>query len=463
MSNNLSFVTYFILFIPWILSLLFADYPTLSYVVAWFGSFFIFYITLSGQLHLLPEGQAFATQLLRPLVLVQLIFAGYMSCTSIFYFIEVWGNSSVHLSQATEWEALNLTARCQRYYCLAHAAFVSGILFCMPLSCLPKYRCNASSLAKLIFNISLISIFLSYLFSHFDGLTQFSHQLNTLSFIAGTLALSYAIKERLLWHFFCCLLLYGINFYLALISGFKEPIILSLLVLAIFLYPTYRKTVIAIFLPLLLMLFIWLPTYNRIFREQAWLAGLSVKQAGQLAFSATFDEENTNNNWSFFTNRLSEIHMFTGYVQSTPQQVDYYGLQLIQQSLLAIVPRVAWPSKPISEALVMERVYRAGVIDEQSKVSAKPAFIVDAYLSAGVPGIFICLFSYGALIQFIANKAETLFGGYPLGLALIFTGLFQVFWRGQSCEFLINSVFWSYISMYLIFFILRFTQILNPA
>src|SRR6185437_4704418 len=108
--------------------------------------------------------------------------------------------------------------------------------------------------------------------------------------------------------------------------------------------------------------------------------------------------------------------------------------------------------------MVMERVYDAGVIRRGSTVSAKPAFIVDAYLSGGTIGVFIGLFLYGAIVQLISLKAEYLFGGYILGTALIFSGLFQIFWRGLSFEFLINSVFWSYISMIVIFKILRRTK-----
>jgi len=153
--------------------------------------------------------------------------------------------------------------------------------------------------------------------------------------------------------------------------------------------------------------------------------------------------------------------MFTTYVQSTPKNIDYYGLQLLKQSAIAIVPRAFWPSKPSTEELVMERVYDAGVIRRGSNVSAKPAFIVDAYLSGGTLGIIISLFLYGAIAQLISLKAEKLFGGYTLGTALIFSGLFQIFWRGLSFEFLINSVFWSYISMLAIFRVLRYTRILK--
>ncbi|WEK19694.1 MAG: hypothetical protein P0Y49_00800 [Candidatus Pedobacter colombiensis] len=465
MDNRLSIERYIILFIPWILALLFMDHDILSYLLAWSGSFFIFYLTLTGRIKPLPDDRSIAEQLMRPIFLVQLIFAGYMCCTSIFYFFDVLGYvdfNKISDSFFVDPEKLKLTAQCQRYYCLAHASFVSGLLIFMDASIKPRYTYNRSNLSRLIFAIALITLTLSYSLTLFDGLSQFSHQLNTLSFIAGTLALAFAIPERKIWSTCFCLLIYGFNAYQALISGFKEPIILSVLILGIFLYPNYKRFVFFTFVPLLLLLFILLPTYNRIFREQAWSANVAADQAGMLALEATLDQDDTDGNWSFFTSRLSEIEMFTRYVQSTPAHIDYYGFDLVQQSLLSVIPRVLWPSKPITEQVVMERVYKAGVIHRGSKASAKPAFIVDAYLSGGVIGIFICLFIYGAVCQLISNKAETLFGGYILGTALLFTGLFQIFWRGQSFEFLINSVFWSYLSMLLFFWAFRFTNILKP-
>jgi hypothetical protein len=161
--------------------------------------------------------------------------------------------------------------------------------------------------------------------------------------------------------------------------------------------------------------------------------------------------------------RLSEIEMFTRYVQSTPEKVDFYGLEIMKQSAIAVVPRIFWPSKPITEDLVMERVYSANIVNRASNVSAKPAYIVDAYLSFGGFGVFIFLFAYGVIAQLIALKAEKLFGGYLLGTALIFSGLFQIMWRGLSFEFLFNSIFWSYITMLIIFKILRSKNILKEV
>lgn len=435
----------------------------MSYFTAWLGSFFLFYISFTGKIKPIPDDRDIAAQLMRPIFLVQLIFAGYMCCTSIFYFFDVMGyvdfTKPDHLYLVDE-ERLKLTAQCQRYYCLGHASFVTGILVFMHYPEKQKYTYNRNELINLVFAIALITVSLAYILQFFGGLSQFSHQLHTLSFIAGTLALAFAIPQRKGFLLIASLLIYGLNFYQALISGFKEPIILSILLLGLFLYPSYKRAVLVTFVPLLLLLFILLPTYNRVFRQQAWSENASANEASQLALVSALNEEEVNN-WFFFAYRLSEIDMFTKYVQSSPNQVKYYGFELVGQSLKAIVPRIFWPSKPITEQLVMERVYHAGITSRKSSVSAKPAFIADAYLSAGSFGIFICLFLYGASCQLIANKAEQLFGGYILGTALIFTGLFQVFWRGQSFEFLFNTVCWSYVTMYLIFQALRFTGILK--
>ncbi|MBS1502838.1 MAG: hypothetical protein JST32_12300 [Bacteroidetes bacterium] len=328
-----------------------------------------------------------------------------------------------------------------------------------------KYYVEKEKIANLLFVAAIVSLPVSIIFLKVPGLSQFSFQFSSLSFIAGTLALAFAIPLRKMWNTLICLMLYLFNFYQSLLSGYKEPIITSILILGIFLYPTYKKLVIATFLPALIILFVFLPTYNRIFRQNAWSEDVSAEQAGQLALDAALNGKNTDEkgetNWEFLTLRLSEVDMFVDFTKSTPDRIDYYGFKLLQQSAIAIVPRIFWPSKPNTEDLVMERVYDADVIYRGSNVSAKPAFIVDAYLSGGTFGIFIALFIYGAVAQLISRHAEKLFGGYILGTALIFSGLFQIMWRGLSFEFLINSVFWAYVSMLIIHKIFVATHILK--
>jgi hypothetical protein len=471
MDKKVSLERYIVLYLPWGISILFQADALVSYFIAWLGSFLIFYLSLSGWLKPLPKDLPIAEQIMRPIFLIQVIFAGYMSCSSVFYFLSLLGYENFHKTSDAffyvDQQKLELIAQCQRYYVLGHAAMVTGIVAFMKYPVKKKYHVEKEKIANLLFVTAFIALPVSILFLRVPGLVQFYFQFSSLSFIAGTLALAFAIPQKKLWNTVFCIFLYLSNFYQALISGYKEPIIISVLVLGIFLYPNYKKLVLVIFVPALLILFTFLPTYNAIFRENNWTGDVDADDAYKLALDATISSEQAGeedeSSWGFLVYRLSEVNMFIEFVQSTPKNIDYYKFQLLQQSAIAVIPRAFWPSKPSTEDLVMERVYDAGVIRRGANVSAKPAFIVDAYLSYGIPGILIGLFLYGAICQLISLKAEYLFGGYTLGTALIFTGLFQIFWRGLSFEFLINSVFWSYISMLLIFRIFRYFNILQEV
>ena len=264
---------YLALYVPWMMSMVFKIDPEVSYFIAWLGSFFIFYLTLSGWIKPLPDDRSAAEQLMRPIYLNQIIFAGYMCCTTIFYFFNVLGYQDFH--KVSEYylvdiDKLERTAQCQRYYVLGHAAFVTGILTTMRYPVKEKYYIEKEKIANLLFTAAFVLLPVSILFMKVPGLSQFSYQFSSLSFISGTLALAFAIPLHKLWNTVTCAVLYLFNFYAALISGFKEPIILSILILGIFLYPTYKKVVLAIFAPALILVFLLLPTYNRIFRQNAW-------------------------------------------------------------------------------------------------------------------------------------------------------------------------------------------------
>jgi len=399
---------------------------------------------------------------MRPLFLNQLIFAGYMSCTSIFYFLDVLGYEnfkSPTANFAVDQIQLAFVAQCQRYYCLGHAAFVTGILIFMNYPIQHTHRVDKTDIANLLLITALITWLLSNLILMIPGLAQFSVQLQSLSFIAGTLALAFAIPQKKPLNIVICLFLYMSNVTSALLSGFKEPIIISVVVLGVFLYPSYKRIVMLFFVPLILILFMLLPTYNRAFREKAWFGEESTEDASEIAFDAVtaraFSDDEDTSDWGFLTGRLSEIGMFTQYVASTPEKVDFYGFHIVEQAITVIIPRVFWSDKPSTEQMIMERVYNAGVINRHSIVSAKPPFIVDGYLSGGTLGVFLALFIYGSLAQLISIKAEKLFGGYLLGTALIYSGLFQILWRGISFEFVANTLFWSYITMLIISKIFR--------
>jgi hypothetical protein len=134
MKANFALEKFLVLYLPWLLSLLLKSDPQISYLIAWLGSFLIFFLTLTGWVKPLPDDLPIADQLMRPIFLVHIIFAGYMCSTSIFFFLDVLGYEDFHKTTnyfLIDYEKLELTAQCQRYYCLGHAAFVTGILIFM--------------------------------------------------------------------------------------------------------------------------------------------------------------------------------------------------------------------------------------------------------------------------------------------------------------------------------------------
>jgi hypothetical protein len=394
-----------------------------------------------------------------------------MCCTSIFYWLSVLGfRYFIYTKPVFSADSqLAIIAECQRYYLLGHAAMLHGLLKAMKYPVRTPYRVEIKNYPGFLVQFATGALLISSIVSFIPGFQQFLVQLHGLSLIAGTLALAFAIPQRKPISILFSFLLFSVNLLQALRSGFKEPIIVCILILGIFLFPFYKRAVVLFFIPLLLITFMLLPTYNTIFRESAWQGNVDAETASSQALGKLLSGDNLSSygsikdetNWGFLTSRLSEIELFTKYVQSTPADIPFYNTNIALQAVSLLVPRVFWPNKPYTEGLVMERVYQAGIINRLSTVSAKPQYIVDGYLSAGILGIWIALFIYGYIAQWLAMKAEYLFGGYLIGSALVFTGLFQILWRGLSFEFIFNTVFWSTVSMYLLHFIFRFMRIIK--
>lgn len=464
--NSTNPLRYLLLYVPFLLAWATLQQYHASYLIAWLGSFFIFYLSYSGLLKKLPSDLKIIEQLMRPIFLMQVIFAGYMCCTSIFYYINAIGYQYLDYtgnSVMFKNDIYSSIAKCQMLYVLGHAALVHGILVKMDYPVDKKYTVYTSSMSNLLLGISVVCLPLGYIFGKVGALSQFSVQLTGLSFVAGTIALAFAIKEQKKTNFWFAGALFVSNLMNALVSGFKEPIIICVLLLGVFLVPIYGKKVIPVFSILLVMLFFILPTFIGNFRKLAG-QGLALTEVRDQSIDAVFNSDQDalqDDNWAFLIYRFSEIDMFIKYINTTPSFVPYYKTQLVEDAVISIVPRFFWPGKPIIEDMVMQRVYNAGVVDRQSMVSAKPAYVVDCYLSYGMIGICIGLFMYGYVAQWISMKAEELFGGYFMGTAVMFAGLYQIFWRGNSFEFLVNAVFWSFVTMYVFYVVLKAKGVLE--
>lgn len=459
---------YLILYFPFILALLLSDLPKVSYVLAWLGSFYLFFICYAGKIKPLPKDRPILEQLFRPIFILHVIFAGYMACTSIFYFLNALGYEySTYLGNSYATDSLfNEIAKCQRLYVLGHAAFLHGLLSAMRYPVEKKYVANTKSMSILLFIISLVTLPLSRFLVNIDAVIQLGVQMGNLSILTGTVAFAFAINEKRRNMIIATGILFAITFANTLVSGFKEPVILSVVLFGLILLPVYGKKLIPVFGAAIICLFLFLPTFIGKYRGAA-SSGTNAIEARDQALKSIIDNDNLqdelrNNNWAFLTDRISEIGMFVSYTSTTPSKVPFYNLNIIKQAIFSIIPRAFWSGKPDTESMVMNRPYNAGIITRGAAVSAKPAYIVDCYLSAGHIGVLVGLFIYGYIAQFIALKSEELFGGYFMGTVVIFTGLFQIFLRGNCFEFMFNTVFWCFVSVFLIFNFFKARNIIIP-
>ncbi len=426
----------------------------MSYCVAWLGSWWILYwVFLSGTFPL-PRDARGGVLFLRPMVLTQLILVGYMALSSIFYFADANGYFYFEFDRNRQVspEQMDRIAACQRFYCLAHASFVAGLLLVRRRRMRPQWRINRPVNSALLLILTGLWMVLSLAFKVVPGMNQFHAMLERLSLVTSVLALAVALPEGNRKTTLIAAALFGANLAKAFLSGWKEEVIVPVLILCVFVYPYYKKTVLVVGPAVLIFLFTILPTVAGIIRSQAWYGEGNSQAAAEEALKVLQSEESglADTNWAFLKDRISEIGMFVGYVEYVPEQRDYYYFQILAQGLLNVVPRVFYPSKPVTEYVVMERVYEAGIVERHSVVSAKPPLVTDGYLSGGMIGVFITFLLLGLFTEWVAGKAEVLFGSYQLGTCMMFTGLFQTIWRPNCFEFLFNSLLWSLIFMYVL-------------
>lgn len=470
-TANIKFQAIVPLFLPWVLSWLFQANPVISYLLAWLGSFFIFYWSILSPSRYLNQDLSIDQQIMRPIFFTQFVFAGFMCCTSIFYFLD---NQGYEYFDKINSPLLNdpqtyLIAECQRLSVLGHAALVSGMIWNMKFeNSKKKSKINPDlNIDRLLLQVSIGAYLTGVVVRKIPAISQFSIGLINMAIICAAFLVVKGCTSKKLRLILIGGILVTVNLVNASLSGFKEPILTAVLIMGCLFFPYYKRLVLFIGIPVMYGLLYILPTYVSAIRSQSWNGEASAVEARSDVLESLLDSQDDDQidqtNWAFLTKRFSEIGMFTKFVDHTPRQTDYYGLEIIVNAIESVVPRFLWSSKPNIETLSMERVYTAGAVDRSSSASAKTRPVVDAYLSAGAIGVLICLFLYGLSTQWLCNKAESLFGGYQMGCIVVFNGLFQGLWRGNNFEFLISSIFWSYILMLLVYWFFKSRIILISA
>lgn len=458
---------YLLLYLPFLASWAFQNSPETSYWIAWSGSWFLLWLTLSGRLIPLPEQKPWYQQLLRPLFLPQIIFTGYLALSSVFYFLWITGvifkDTQAFFNLA---DAIQNSSLAQRFYLLGHSALVHALAWKMHYQ-KPQTSVVMINPTNTLLQTTILFMLLRIGFEQVPPLSQFTVKFDALGFVSATLLLAFSISER---NIIILLLAGGIffyNLYQAFLSGWKEAVLIPVILLGAYLFPRYKKLMIAMAIPSIFLAVFVLPVFVETIRQLSWRGGLEAEKAATIAYhSITTADTKTlqKSNQTFLIFRISEISMFNKYLSQVPAHRNFYDSKIVKQGLLNIIPRFFYPDKPETEKLVMERVYENGIIEYYStSVSAKPQLAIDGYLSYGAVGVWAFCFIMGWASAIASVTAERLFGGYIWGTCVIYTGLFQEFWRGNCFEFLLNTTVWSFILMYLIYFAGRAFNIIVPV
>ena len=463
LSEGGSGIGYALLYVPFAAAWLTAGAPSVSFLVAWAGSFWILFLTLSGRVKPLPSDRSLFDQVLRPIALTQLVFVGYNFASSIFFFLDLHG--FYYLSRDPFVTApqglLALTAEAQRYYVLAHAGLATGMLAAMDYRRSGEWavRPMGNPVAFLLV-LSAVAFGLSEILG--SGLGQVATRLSQLGLVSSVLALALAIPTGRLGLLVIAGAVYAVNLGAAFMSGFKENVLVMVMLLAVFAYPYARRTVLLGAPIALVFLLAILPTYASVFRGLNWNGTASREEAASVAFDVIQSGERdlARTNWDFLTGRISEIGLFVPYLVALDLSGQYYGTRILEQAGASLIPRAFWPSKPITEDVVMERVYESGVVSRNADVSAKPQYVVDGYLSFGGVGVLLASLGLGLLASLASRVAERFFGGYFWGTGLIYTSFFMTFWKANSFEFFFNTVFWSFILLIPVFYLGRASGVL---
>lgn len=439
------------LYFPLALSFAVKYYGSLSYFIAWAGSFYIFYLTIFSPLSFLNTDRPLSQQLMRPIILTQLVFAGFMCCTSIFYFLNQLEIDPYNM------EEIQVTAQCQRLLLLGHAAMATGIISMTERRECSKIKDFGND--RLLLNIAIVAYIISLITGSIPFISQIKYPMMNVAMSCGAYFLVQGLWKNQLGQLLFGSLISVVLMLNASLTGYKEGIITLVILIGFMAYPYFQKTITVLFIPTVCLLLYILPTFTTIIRSESWLQGKPAEQARKTAYQTFFNEEKDDqiivNNHKFLVGRLTEIGMFRIYVTTVPQILPYYNLEIFRNALYGLLPRALWKNKPNTEKTAMKRVYECGVAERSSAVSAKTRPVVDGYLSAGAFGIFLYMLIYGICTQHICNKAEQLFNGYTFGCTIIFNSIFQPLWRGNTLEFLLNNVAYGYLLMYVIYRVIK--------
>lgn len=420
------FVRLAILFLPSLVGLLWQDNAGLSIVWSISGSFLIAAVAQTEWFKQEYDNAPLTHRLLRPTFMYHFFFVGYHVVGAVFSSLDLAGYSFGGKVGGPSESELSLNATAQALMLLAHGGVTAGMKLANLRYPSPKYVIVSLPPYRLLV-VSLVCLPLGTALSFVPGLFNFSDKVLQIASTAVLVELTFAIAQKRMKNAGWTLALLCFNLISQMVSGWKGLVLWTMMTLGALLYPLMPRKVLSAGAGFVLFWALYFHPFGLALRPLIWNEGAdrnkaveySMEHAINMSLSQRLDEV-----WMMMAGRVNDLYQFRKYLDYVPDIQPYFGLDLILQAHMALVPRIFWPEKPDLERVSMEIVYDAGVVTEDSIISAKENYYQDAYLSAGWLGIILACLFLGFAAMFVSRLCEQLFGGYEIGTCLIFTSLF---------------------------------------
>jgi hypothetical protein len=453
-----------ILFLPSLIGLMWLDEPEISIVWSLAGSLFIAVIAQTRWFRLPGDDVPITYRLLHPSFMYHLFFVGNHVLGGAFYALNNAGYTFWTPVDPSEY-GMTLNATAQGFMLLAHASTTAGMKLAGLRYDPPKYQIQyVPPYSLLIF--SLVCLGLGNMLGSGPTLRNFSQKILQVASTAVLVEIAFAVAQRNIHNFLIALVLLLLNLLSQILSGWRGLALWTMITLCALLYPLMPRRVLFVGIAFALFWAFYLHPFGTALRPLIWYEQVDSKTAAMISMDVALNmslRERLDNASKVMVGRANELYQFEKYLSYVPDVHPYFRLDLVQEALIGLVPRVAWPEKPNLERVAMQRVYDAGIVLEQADVSAKSNFYQDAYLSWGWAAVILVCLMLGFIIIIISHAAERLFGGYEIGTCLIFTGLFgDLIQNAPNFLFLVGSVCSSLVVMYGLFFLGRATGWIVP-
>lgn len=185
------------------------------------------------------------------------------------------------------------------------------------------------------------------------------------------------------------------------------------------------------------------------------IAKLSIKDLREMASAAPEADQNKVTGFMGISARYAGIDELYNLQEMVPSILDYkYGLDYTA-SLVNLIPRAIWPSKPIYSR---GAVYGASL---GTTTSITPFPIGEAYWDMGKYGVFLMMFIWGGFLAGIVKGYDYFYKKNNKSQLILFYFLYQIYWISggeTSMPMVLSGLFQQIILIWLVSKVISETQ-----